>query len=295
MDAPERHYHAQAFDPILASVLIAGGESTLTGRRADTWARDANNQWTKLSNLPQSRVSAAMVYDEPRQRMLFYGEGSAAEVWVRPSQPNASWERLTTKTPPPVPFRHGMAYDAARDRVVVFGGTTDPVSFDPNQRTLLLDPETLEWQELAFSDGPRARWGPGMAYDPARQRVVLFAGRAATGESSFAHNDTWEWDGESWKQLVTLAGTDLPPRNFHPAFAYDPNGRRMIAVVGGKAGFNAVSPAETWALLILGWPCSSTLDCSEGTFCVDNVCCDNACEDGVCNHRDQPGVCQSKS
>ncbi len=293
MDAPGRYYHAQAFDSVLHQVVIAGGQSTLKGRLSDAWARDANNQWTRLSDLPDSRVGAAMVYDENHQQLIVYGEGAGDEVWVRASEPDAQWKILQTIDAPPVPFWHAMAYDAARGKVVVFGGTD--ISYEPNQRTSILDPSTLTWQKLEFSDGPRARWGAAMAYDPRRQRMVLFGGRAGVGLTSDATNDTWLWDGEAWSKLDRIQGDSaLPRESFLAAFDYDPEGRQMIMLLGGLGGFNALDPAETWTLAVLGWPCSSNQDCGESTFCVDTLCCNSACEGGVCNDRDRPGVCSTK-
>ena len=41
---------------------------------------------------------------------------------------------------------------------------------------------------------PGDRYQPVMVYDKARGRTVLFGGRAG------AH-DTWEWDGQQWRQI----------------------------------------------------------------------------------------------
>ena len=47
----------------------------------------------------------------------------------------------------------------------------------------------------------------GMAYDPIRDRVVLFG---ADGNSQ-SSDDTWEWDGASWTQLTPPSSQ--PPRS----------------------------------------------------------------------------------
>jgi hypothetical protein len=82
-----------------------------------------------------------------------------------------------------------MAYDAARQRVVMFGGG-DTLSTE----TWTYDGRTWERHDAA---GPAPRWSSAMAYDPARQRVVLFAGgRNARPFDAMA--DLWEWDGTHW-------------------------------------------------------------------------------------------------
>jgi hypothetical protein len=50
--------------------------------------------------------------------------------------------------------------------------------------------------------GPSPRYGHAMAYEAARQRVVLFGG---SGGSSALLNDTWGWDGVAWTQVADWA------------------------------------------------------------------------------------------
>ncbi len=81
-----------------------------------------------------------------------------------------------------------------------------------------------------------------MAYDAARNRVVLHGGTTASGVAA----DTWEWDGESWKQLPT---TGLGPRTSH-AMAYDPL-RQQLVLFGGHDG--AEKQAGAWTLSKDAW------------------------------------------
>ena len=56
---------------------------------------------------------------------------------------------------------------------------------------------SLFWtQRLHF--GPAARAGHAMAYDVARQRVLLFGGRSVDGNLG----DTWAWEGAFWTQVA---------------------------------------------------------------------------------------------
>src|SRR5688500_9401494 len=77
------------------------------------------------------------------------------------------------------------AYDAARDRLVVFdSGTT--LEFDG------------AWTNPQFSHTPRTRFGARMAWDAKRRRVVLFGGSGVGALTPFA--DTWSYDGAVWTQ-----------------------------------------------------------------------------------------------
>ncbi len=71
--------------------------------------------------------------------------------------------------------------------------------------------------------GPSARGAHAIAYDAARQRVVLFGGRAGGGT---LQADTWEWDGADWTQV---ADTGPDARSGH-ALAYDSNRQRVGAL-----------------------------------------------------------------
>jgi hypothetical protein len=79
---------------------------------------------------------------------------------------------------------HAMAYEAARQRVVLFGGEDNP--------------NTWEWDGVAWTQvadmGPPARWYFDMVYDDSRQRLVLFGGQPHDNPRS-GLGDTWEWDG----------------------------------------------------------------------------------------------------
>ncbi len=72
-----------------------------------------------------------------------------------------------------------------------------------------------------------------MAWDAARQRVVLFGGRA-NGPDFYLY-DTWEWDGATWT-LRNLAASPPPEPG---ALAWDGARQRMMLFNG----------SGTWVLL----------------------------------------------
>src|SRR5688500_5531731 len=85
-------------------------------------------------------------------------------------------------------YGHAMAYDAARQRVALFGGLAGGIATN----------DTWEWNAgdwTQVSDmGPAPRWHPGMTYDDARQRFVLFGGLVPppVGAALKEGGDTWE-------------------------------------------------------------------------------------------------------
>ncbi|MEZ4368814.1 MAG: hypothetical protein R2939_21425 [Kofleriaceae bacterium] len=130
---------------------------------------------------------------------------------------------------------HAMAYDPIRDRVVVFGGQRNHVSTK-------LD-TTLEWDgfgwhlrtDLAVAPAPRD--GAAMAYDPAREVIVLHGGALGNGATP---DETWEYDGVAWTQAV---GTG--PGGRHGATLTYDAGRRTLVLVGGIDRTGTI-PTTTW-------------------------------------------------
>src|SRR5215203_2887996 len=95
---------------------------------------------------------------------------------------------------------HMMGYDSKRGRVALFGGTVAKKVNKTDVSTFFGD--TWEWDGISWTQvsdvGPTPRVGAAMAFDYARQRLILFGGR---DEAQKPHRDTWEWDGEDWTQL----------------------------------------------------------------------------------------------
>lgn len=141
---------------------------------------------------------------------------------------------LLPSTGPSARHGHGMAYDSARGRVVLFGGcaaSTTPLN------------DLWEWDGVAWSspslppgsDRPSARYYAGMAYDSARRVVVLYGGYAPAREA-----DTWEWNGTTWKSC----GPGLPGSRWGHAMAYDA-GRGVVVLFGGQDS-QGVRKNDTW-------------------------------------------------
>ncbi len=125
---------------------------------------------------------------------------------------------------------HALVSDSARKQVMLLGGSA--------VETAIWD--GASWTNLLQDPRPPRRQEHAMAFDPSRQRVVLFGGRE-TGGSLGLMNDTWEWDGKQWTELPAA----MPPtaREGH-ALAYDSINQRIL-LFGGLGGSGAL--ADTWA------------------------------------------------
>ncbi len=139
-------------------------------------------------------------------------------------------------SPVPALIQSAMAYDAARGRTVLFGGTGSQ-----NQ--------TYEWDGHIWtvvnngsnpSAVPSARFGHAMAYDAACGCTLLFGGEDS---NSRLLNDTWEWDGSGWTNVTGQSLMTPAAREGH-TMAYD--AVRGVVVMFGGYDTTGSADAETW-------------------------------------------------
>jgi hypothetical protein len=225
--------HALAYDAARQRVVLFGGRNVLSTPFGDTWEWDGVSwiQRTPASR-PIARSFHAMTYDVVRQRVVLFGGQDAAlgrlgDTW---EWDGTNWVQATAATSPPPRHSHAVAYDLARQRVVLFAGYG-------NTTGVGLYGETWEWDGVNWvrkhsPSNPPPRNRHALAYNVARQRVVLFGGQGAS--SSF--DDTWEWDGSNWAQLTSAARPQV--QELH-ALAYDALRQRVVL-------FGGYFHDETW-------------------------------------------------
>jgi hypothetical protein len=127
----------------------------------------------------------------------------------------------------------GLAYDAKRSRLVLFGGSDS---------AFVRRADTWEWDGKNWSQlkipGPAPRSDFAMTYDSRRGRVVLFGGRTEQG----LMHDTWEFDGKTWN-LVDTAGP--PARQLAPV-SFDSDRGRVVLFGGSGAGRTSLDDTWEW-------------------------------------------------
>jgi hypothetical protein len=180
---------------------------------------------------------ARLCYDRARGSSLLFGGLDESQLRCV----DATWEWTGSRwlqrsvAGPPARWLHAMVYDRARSEVVLFGGS---VALAPNS----LFGDTWTWDGTAWhqrdNGGPAARDQHALAYDAARQRVVLFGGWLGAP----AVPDTWEWDGAAWAQRVP-AHTPAA-RQLH-LMAFD-EARARTVLVGGIAPVTGRELQEQW-------------------------------------------------
>jgi len=183
---------------------------------------------------PPPAYSVALAYHEAGGHLLLFGGYLAGayhgETWTWDDR---GWS-VRDVMGPSARNAPAMAYDAARERVVLFGGDTRATG--PFGDTWLWDGES--WTRASAS-GPPARTVHALVYDAGRERTVLFGG--VSGDRMLG--DTWEWDGEGW----TLVSEQGPSARALHGLAYD-GARGRIVLFGGTSELSATaSPhGDTW-------------------------------------------------
>src|SRR5206468_7815872 len=146
---------------------------------------------------PPGRSSPAMAYDASRQRVVLFGgaigfgfSGIVADTW---EWDGVNWTQKFPATSPSPRLLSAMAYDAALQQIVLFGGS-------PGSPTGLADTwvwDGTNWTQKFPATSPPGRCCHSLAYDTARGNAVLFG---ATPDGFSFLNDTWVWDGANWTQ-----------------------------------------------------------------------------------------------
>ena len=100
----------------------------------NTWTYDGTT-WTLESPAVQPLLvyAASAAFDPEQQGVVLFGGGSGGvdqnTTWLW-DQVGATWARLSTPQSPPAREGAGMTYDAALQRVILFGGQDDDVYFN---------------------------------------------------------------------------------------------------------------------------------------------------------------------
>ena len=135
-----RDHHAMTYDSGRGRAVLFGGGVRVPGKpyqfRDDTWEWDGVAWRQAATQGPGARGLASMTYDRTRKQVVLFGGLGAPkgpdvprpyfnDTWLW----NGSiWREVAAAGPPPPRFGAAMAYDAARNRTVLYGGRRDDKS-----------------------------------------------------------------------------------------------------------------------------------------------------------------------
>jgi hypothetical protein len=178
MGPSARSDHAMAFHGALQRVILVGGYQLSTSELGDTWQWDGV-EWLQIADTGPRRLAHGLCYDAARSRLVLFGGwsggGNAADTW---EFTDLVWVKQQNMGPGPIP---SPRMTQAATRTILVGGLVDG---QPGT--------TWQWDSELWVQrqnmGPLKRIGHALAYDSARDRVVLFGGN--TGSALLG--DTWE-------------------------------------------------------------------------------------------------------
>lgn len=256
---------------------------------------------------PSPRDHARMVFDPSAGESILFGGTSAFDRGTQTAyESNETWawtgtrwtQRFPVHSPSPR-SAHAMSYDSLRDRIMLFGGRYQTGTGSDRKLNFLGDTwvyENGDWRELALDPAPSPRHLSSMAYDPIRDRTILYGGTtlASDGETAVVLADTWEFDGTRWTRVnndqvkvgnpalvydaardqMILLGTDT---EFKPhMYRYDPAAKtwneikpeKMIDCVNDAA---VVYHSASQSLLAIGGVCAVTDSFTAKTWQYDGT------------------------
>ncbi len=155
--------------------------------------------------------------------------GYFGDTWV---WNGTNWTQEFPANSPSARGAFGMAYDAAQNQVVLFGGFGGISDLND---TWVWD--GTNWTQLSPANSPPARAAFVMVYDAAQGQVVLFGGLNSGNDL----NDTWVWDGTNWTEEFP-ASSPSPRSDFD--MAYD-TVHGQVVLFGGSNG-SATPLNDTW-------------------------------------------------
>lgn len=201
--------------------------------------------WSSLNVKPSSisippaasLLDFAFALDTRRHRFVGL-DGLRGVVWsMTPGGDEPEWRSLqATGGPPPARRDFSAAFDAAGDRLLVFGGELiDSNGALTNEVWSLRFSPSPEWSRLTPSgpDAPEPRGRAAAVYDVASNRMIMYGGWTRPYRLP---PDVWSLslDGApTWSRLVPTGGP--PPGRVGHIAAYDEVRRRLI-VYGGYQG-----------------------------------------------------------
>jgi hypothetical protein len=194
----------------------------------DTWEW-TGSAWVRLGAFvgpAEDAYGRSLAYDTQNEMTLCFGGRRnlggyiADDTW---SWNGTAWSLLTPSNRPPPRAWSTLVPTTPGGSMFLFGG-------EDGQRRGMGDTWAWtgsNWQSLqpSLSLGPSPRYGHSAAYDPRRNRVVLFGGTDGT----LFLGDTWEWDGAAWT-LHTPSTSPVARRGAYMAWH---GGRGRVILFGG--------------------------------------------------------------
>jgi hypothetical protein len=182
-----------------------------------------------------TRRDAELTFASGRLVVHVDTRGLAMPVLLDPALETTLWEQRAPATSPAPRYAHGLAFDRARGRTLLFAGAFSSGGFNAADTW---EWDGTNWTQRSPATSPSKRYGHAFAYDVGRARAVLFSGSNGLSDIS----DTWEWDGTNWAQRSPATS---PPARTGGVLVYD-SVRAKTVLFGGYSISTATNQSDTW-------------------------------------------------
>jgi len=224
--------HTGVWDPSNDQMLVFAGQGgPAFDYLNELWAfRASSNQWSQLipSNaMPPVRREHAAAWDSTNGRMLVFGGNNFThlnDLWAYSPATN-SWSQLNPSAPQPAPrAAHSALWDPTSQQFLVYGGHNGQYLGD----LWAYSATTNSWTQRGLTGpSPGLRAFHTTIWDPAGNRLLLFAGQNDTGQLT----DVWAYQSQTdtWNLLSpTNATPPIDGRAGHTAVWDDQNGQMVV-------------------------------------------------------------------
>ena len=242
--------------PLLLTLELAqappGTAETGSSWLSATWKWDGSH-WVLLHppvsppnmNANDGNTYSNLVYDAALHEVVVlaksgaaYGSGGGRTMttwgWT-----GVTWEDLQmTPMPSGDAADNYLTFDKAHSQLVLLQST----AYAGTTQTWTGDGRTWTRRDPATQPNGPPRAG-GIAYDPRSSTVLVFGGTDGMGASNV--NETWSWDGSTWKRLQPVAR----PAGGNATLAYDAANQQMLLFEAAYATAGAgtrVTSTWTW-------------------------------------------------
>jgi hypothetical protein len=188
-----------------------------------TWTWNDKSGWSQLSPKTSPYMGTGLAFSSKNNTAVLFGALAprggrgfgtilidSTSLWD-----GSNWSIIPPGVRPPARADESMVFDAARGKVLLFGGCPSVACFitPPFNDTWTWDGQT--WTQAHPVSAPPPRAGASMAFNPADNTVVLFGGQ----DGNHALGDTWIWNGSNWIQQQPKVS---PPPRSHAGLAFHP-------------------------------------------------------------------------
>lgn len=189
---------------------------------------------------PPRKDGHCLVYDSVNMvSVMFAGYASDASGPPLYLYDGIDWYQIQPSGDWPSPRSDfGMAYDAERNVVVVFGGFQG----GPDYLGDTWEWDGEQWEEKHPVESPSDRAGLSMAFFSLSHTVVLFGGYSEGEDHEFV-NDQWEWNGFEWSLLTNETG---PSPRASSSMSSDIHRDRIVIYGGTENGYSSLDDTWEW-------------------------------------------------